>query len=111
MSEIEIIGLGAGDIEQLSLGIYGKLIEDKTPLFVRTEDHPVIKTLKQKQITYHSLDHFYQEHDQFEQVYQAIVDYLIDKAKQQGKICYAVPGHPMLAEQSVRSEERRVGRG
>ena len=101
MSEIEIIGLGAGDIEQLSLGIYGKLIEDKTPLFVRTEDHPVIKTLKQKQITYHSLDHFYQEHDQFEQVYQAIVDYLIDKANQQGKICYAVPGHPMLAEQTV----------
>lgn len=30
MSKIEIIGLGAGDIDQLPLGLYKKLVNQKT---------------------------------------------------------------------------------
>lgn len=101
MNHIDIIGLGAGDIDQLSLGIYRQLIEAKTPLFVRTEDHPVVETLKREQIDYQSFDSLYQEYDQFDEVYHAIVAELILQAKKQGKISYAVPGHPMLAEQTV----------
>ncbi|WP_440897293.1 nucleoside triphosphate pyrophosphohydrolase [Amphibacillus sp. Q70] len=101
MNQIEVIGLGAGDIEQLSLGIYHKLIEAKIPLFVRTADHPVVQTLTKEGIDYQTFDSIYQSSDQFEAVYQEIVNQLISEAKGQGKIRYAVPGHPMLAERTV----------
>src|SRR5699024_6753288 len=101
MNQIEIIGLGAGDVEQLSLGIYRKLIEAKVPLFIRTADHPVVKTLDKEGIHYQTFDSTYQAHDQFESVYQDIVRQLIEAVNQYGQICYAVPGHPMLAERTV----------
>lgn len=101
MSKIEIIGLGAGEIDQLSLGIYRKLTEDRVPLFVRTEDHPVIASLKAENVHFQGFDTIYQAHDQFEAVYEEIVKELISQAKHHHMIRYAVPGHPMLAERTV----------
>ncbi len=101
MSKIEIIGLGAGEIDQLSLGIYKKLIEDRVLLFVRTENHPVIESLKAENVQFRAFDAIYQAHDQFEAVYEEIVDELISQAKHHRMIRYAVPGHPMLAERTV----------
>lgn len=101
MNQIEVIGLGAGDVDQLSLGIYRQLIEAEIPLFMRTQDHPVVKSLEKEGIIYEAFDSIYQENDQFELVYQTIVSELISKANKHGKIRYAVPGHPMLAERTV----------
>lgn len=101
MNQIEVVGLGAGDVEQLSLGIYRKLTEAKIPLFVRTADHPVVQTLAKEGVNYQTFDSIYQSFDQFDAVYQEIVNQLISEAKEQGKIRYAVPGHPMLAERTV----------
>ncbi|GAA4076243.1 nucleoside triphosphate pyrophosphohydrolase [Amphibacillus indicireducens] len=101
MSRIEVIGLGAGDIDQLSLGVYRKLTASRVPLFVRTEDHPVLKSLKAENIDFQGFDSIYQTHDQFEAVYDAIVAELISQAKQHQLIRYAVPGHPMLAERTI----------
>ncbi|MDR4318922.1 tetrapyrrole methylase family protein / MazG family protein [Niallia circulans] len=100
MSQIKIIGLGAGDIDQLSLGVYRSLIDDNKTVYVRTKDHPVISTLKQEGITFYSFDSIYEKHNQFEAVYEEIVEFLLEKAKEMD-IVYAVPGHPLVAEKTV----------
>lgn len=98
--KIEIIGLGAGDIDQLSLGIYKKLLNVKGTVYTRTMDHPVIVTLQQEGVTFKSFDENYEAEAQFEEVYQTIAKKLIEAARH-SPIIYTVPGHPMLAEKTV----------
>jgi tetrapyrrole methylase family protein/MazG family protein len=99
-NKIEVIGLGASDLDQLSLGIYRKLSDYKKTIFVRTKEHPVVKALEKEGVVFESFDSYYEREDQFEDVYQHIVETLLEKA-QEKSIIYAVPGHPMLAEQTV----------
>ena len=98
---IDVIGLGAGDMEQLPLGIYKKLIKAETPLFVRTKDHPVIDSLRKEGVQFHSFDAYYESEIDFHRVYERIVETLLQEAREHS-IIYAVPGHPMLAEQTVK---------
>lgn len=99
-NKIEIIGLGAGDLDQLQLGIYKKLTTANAPIWVRTKDHPVVEQLSQEGVVFKGFDAYYEREDAFEKVYDHIVETLLEKAKEQSMI-YAVPGHPMLAEQTV----------
>lgn len=96
---ITVIGLGAGDLSQLPLGIYRKLLATEH-LYLRTKEHPVIKELEAEGISYRSFDDIYEKHDQFEDVYDEIVDILRKEAKTK-EIVYAVPGHPMVAEKTT----------
>lgn len=99
---IEVIGLGGSDLEQLPLGIYLKLKKQDIPLFVRTADHPVLSDLvKQENIEFVSFDSIYEKYDRFADVYDEIVESLIELASQYQHIRYAVPGHPMMAEKTV----------
>ncbi|MFD1021151.1 bifunctional methyltransferase/pyrophosphohydrolase YabN [Thalassobacillus hwangdonensis] len=100
MNAIQIIGLGAGDMDQLPLGIYRKLTGNKANVYVRTEDHPVIEELKKEGVTFTAFDEVYEAHDHFEAVYEDITARLMEAAAE-GDILYAVPGHPMLAERTV----------
>ncbi|WP_088043543.1 nucleoside triphosphate pyrophosphohydrolase [Bacillus sp. EAC] len=99
MNTITVLGLGAGDIEQLPLGIY-KVLQKTENLFLRTKDHPVIQELQNEGLTYQSFDAVYEKHDRFEDVYSEIVDRLIE-ASTHTSITYAVPGHPLVAEKTV----------
>ena len=99
-AEMEVIGLGAGDIDQLPLGIYRRLTEEKQEVFVRTLDHPVISELEQEGVRFQSFDSIYEEEATFEAVYEKIAETLLQKAEER-PLLYAVPGHPMLAEQTV----------
>lgn len=99
MNEITIIGLGAGDLEQLPLGIYKKLIQTEQ-CYVRTADHPVIGDLKREGINFTAFDGIYEKHDQFEAVYEEIAETLLHEASNRS-VLYAVPGHPMVAEKTV----------
>jgi tetrapyrrole methylase family protein/MazG family protein len=99
MNEITIIGLGAGDLDQLPLGIYKKLIQTEQ-CFVRTIDHPVIGDLKREGINFTAFDGIYEKHDQFEAVYEEIAGTLLQEASNRS-VLYAVPGHPMVAEKTV----------
>lgn len=99
MHEITIIGLGAGDLNQLPLGIYKKL-KNATHLYVRTEQHPVLQELQTEGVTWTSFDAIYEKNDQFENVYKEIVENLL-KLSAVNPIIYAVPGHPLVAEQTV----------
>ncbi|MBB6455251.1 tetrapyrrole methylase family protein/MazG family protein [Salirhabdus euzebyi] len=98
---ITVIGLGAGNLEQMSLGVYNQLTQEKGKIFVRTLDHPVMPSLIERGVTFFSFDSVYENHDDFEAVYEEIVDALLVEATNKD-IVYAVPGHPMLAERTVK---------
>ncbi|HSJ37492.1 MAG TPA: nucleoside triphosphate pyrophosphohydrolase [Planococcus sp. (in: firmicutes)] len=99
MNMIQIIGLGAGDLDQLPLGVYKKL-KNAERLYVRTADHPVLAELAKEGLAYESFDEIYEKHDDFAPVYKEIADSLLQLAEQ-GPVIYAVPGHPLVAEQTV----------
>ena len=98
MRKIIIAGLGAGDLEQLPLGIY-KLLKSGIPVYLRTKEHPVISSLEQEGLKYESFDAIYEKHEQFEAVYEEICQTLLNK--EEDKILYGVPGHPLVAEKTV----------
>lgn len=97
--KIEIVGLGAGDINQLPLGVYKKLLHNSR-LFLRTKEHPVVKELEKEGLTYTSFDEVYESFDQFEAVYEEICRLLLIESET-STIVYAVPGHPLVAERTV----------
>lgn len=99
MNTIYCLGLGAGDLDQLPLGIY-KMLKGEEPVYLRTVDHPVIKELKKEGMHFASFDSIYEKHDSFEEVYEEICSTLLQLAKRQS-IIYAVPGHPLVAERTV----------
>ncbi|EGA88202.1 hypothetical protein GPDM_16536 [Planococcus donghaensis MPA1U2] len=110
MNTIHIIGLGAGDLDQLPLGVYKKL-KAATNLYVRTEDHPVLTELAEEGVVFTSFDEVYEKHDSFSPVYAEIAETLIGLSDKQSVI-YAVPGHPLVAEQTVQNliEAEKQGR-
>ncbi|MDQ0257867.1 tetrapyrrole methylase family protein/MazG family protein [Evansella vedderi] len=97
--DITVIGLGAGDLEQLPLGIY-KMLKGTDKIFTRTEEHPVIHELKGEGVAFIGFDSIYEAHDQFAEVYEDICSKLLLEAEK-GHVYYAVPGHPLVAESTV----------
>ncbi|SDJ72530.1 bifunctional methyltransferase/pyrophosphohydrolase YabN [Salimicrobium halophilum] len=100
MGRIRIIGLGAGDIDQLPLGVYRTLTSGENRIFTRTMDHPAVLSLQSEGVTFKSFDEVYERFDSFEEVYRAITGELLE-ASEAADICYTVPGHPMVAERTV----------
>ncbi|WP_062107764.1 bifunctional methyltransferase/pyrophosphohydrolase YabN [Bacillus niameyensis] len=108
--QITVLGLGAGDLDQLPLGVY-KALKQATSLFLRTKEHPVVEMLSEEKVIFHSFDDVYERHDDFPSVYEEISEILLDKAEHE-EITYAVPGHPMIAEKTVQLLlERGYSRG
>lgn len=100
---ITVVGLGSGDADQLTLGVWRRL-QNASRLYVRTEHHPMMSLLQENGIRYESFDRFYEAHDSFPDVYEAIASELISlasSADSSSDILYAVPGHPMVAERTV----------
>lgn len=100
MGHIQAIGLGAGDLDQLPLGVYRLLKESSGQLYLRTKEHPAVAELEKEGIRFRAFDEIYEKHDRFEAVYEEISDTLLNAAGQ-NDIVYAVPGHPLVAEKTV----------
>lgn len=101
MALIHVLGLGYGPKKGLSLGVYA-LLKQAPRLYVRTKQHPVVDELAAEGIFIQSFDSLYERADTFQQVYREIVARLIEAAQREGEVYYAVPGHPLVAEQTVR---------
>lgn len=99
MGKISIVGLGPGDYSQISQGAL-EILQSSSNIFLRTEKHPIIDVLKGS-IKYTSLDYFYDNGKDFEEVYYKISEFIIELSKK-GDVVYAVPGHPRVAEKTVR---------
>jgi tetrapyrrole methylase family protein/MazG family protein len=99
MPTIYVLGLGAGELDQLTMKMY-KRIQQCSLLYVRTKDHPVVSELEKEGTIISSFDDIYEKHEQFHLVYEEIVDTLCKKALAED-VFYAVPGHPLVAERTV----------
>lgn len=100
MHHIDIVGLGPGSPGQITLETL-TLLKDASPNFFRTTIHPVMDFILQEAITYQSFDCYYEQENSFEAVYDQIVATLIETAKTNEKLVYAVPGNPLFGEKTV----------
>ncbi|MBU7320931.1 nucleoside triphosphate pyrophosphohydrolase [Paenibacillus oleatilyticus] len=104
--QITIVGLGTGDENQLTLGVWRKLEAAGArggAIFLRTREHPMVAMLDHHSLRYETFDAVYEAHEAFDAVYEQIASQLIERAKaaNSGEVLYAVPGHPMVAERTV----------
>lgn len=101
MNKIYIVGLGSGDYEQMSLNTV-QFLKQFNHLYLRTMDHPAVSKLKSQGYQIDSFDYLYDSYEEnFDAVYSAIVGCLLDLAEKE-EIVYAVPGHPLVAERTVK---------
>lgn len=109
MKTLTILGLGAGDLDQLALGTYRK-IKKADFIVSRTDQHPAIVELRAEGIHISSFDEVYEKHDTFEPVYDEIVERLLTLCEEKS-VTYVVPGHPLVAERTVQLliEKERAG--
>lgn len=98
--KITVVGLGSGDISSISLKAYELLTESEN-IYLRTEKHPVVKVLTEKGMKYKSFDYIYDSSKDFDSCYDEIASVILEKSKIQD-IVYAVPGHPCVAEKTVK---------
>lgn len=104
---ITIVGLGPGRRELLTLEAAAVLRRSKE-VYVRTTRHPTVAQLPAR-LELHSFDQVYEEKASFAEVYETIAATLLELAQRPGGVVYAVPGHPLVAEESVRLIVARAG--
>ncbi|WP_408955220.1 nucleoside triphosphate pyrophosphohydrolase [Natroniella sp. ANB-PHB2] len=97
---VKIVGLGAGDLKLLTLEAY-QILKQAELVYLRTEKHPAAQDLKQEGIEFNTFDYLYQQQDNFKEIYQQIAMKIIELVRGDKQIVYAVPGHPLVAEESV----------
>lgn len=96
---ITIVGLGPGQIEQMTL-LAWRTLEHASEVYLRTKHHPLIESLPAKPV-YHSFDDLYDQADNFDALYQTIADRIVALGQRSEGVIYAVPGHPMVGEQTT----------
>ncbi|MCQ4088961.1 nucleoside triphosphate pyrophosphohydrolase [Saccharibacillus sp. JS10] len=96
---ITVVGLGSGDPDQLTLGIW-KILQNANRVYVRTQEHPVMNRIAEEGIKFESFDSVYEANDSFGEVYESIARRILELSQNEALV-YAVPGHPMVAEKTV----------
>ena len=97
---ITIVGLGPGDFKLLTMETW-ELLNSGRPLLLRTAQHPTVAEISSRGVEFATYDHIYQIGNSFEEIYEAIAADLIARAAGGEQIVYAVPGSPLVAEQTV----------
>ena len=95
-----IVGLGPGGMDTLTIGTMERL-KNAATLMLRTGKHPVADELSLLGIRFSTFDFLYKERPDFAGVYADIAEAVI-KAAGEGQVVFAVPGHPLVGEESVR---------
>ncbi|MEE8120701.1 MAG: nucleoside triphosphate pyrophosphohydrolase [Anaerolineales bacterium] len=98
-ADLTIVGLGPGSPELVSRRAW-KLLTGSKVVYFRTGHHPVLDALS-PQGGLNTFDHLYEEIDDFEGVYTAIVNKILDEVRGNPPVIYAVPGDPMIGEATV----------
>lgn len=97
--QISIVGLGPAGLDRLRRVDLDLLTDPATKLIVRTGEHPGAADLATLRSIV-SCDDLYEEADDFDGVYDAIVDRVISSART-GPVVYAVPGSAIVGERAV----------
>lgn len=97
---LTIVGLGPGDASLLTVEARDA-IAAAPAVWLRTARHPTVAGLPASP-RYESFDDAYERGATFEEVYEAIVGRVLELAAAGGAV-YAVPGHPLFGEATVRA--------
>lgn len=102
------MGLGPGDVSALPAKAHTLLTSD-LPILLRTERHPCVESgpladhfASRGAVHVIPLDDEYEAGRTFEETYDAIVERVLRTHANRGDIVYAVPGHPLVGETTVR---------
>ncbi len=99
--QVVVVGLGPAGGAMVPDAAHRALTE-AARVVVRTARHPAVETLG---VTFTSLDALYDEAEDYDALYGAMVDELVSIAvevhERGGYVAYAVPGSPYVAERSV----------
>jgi len=96
---LHICGLGPGRLSLLTLEVRDLLASGRPVLF-RTRHHPTVDEIDPAR-QFDDCDDLYRESGGFAETYERIATRVLDRATA-GDLVYAVPGHPMVAESTVR---------
>ena len=99
--QITVVGLGPGNFPLISVQTL-EALQSASSVLLRTSRHPAVDDFPRYHISFTACDDLYETHGTFEEVYQAVVRRVVERAEQQGSVVYAVPGDPMVAERTVR---------
>ena len=98
--QITIVGLGPGDPRFLTAEA-SAVLAAAPEVYLRTRQHPVVESLGGG-AAFHSFDGLYETAESFSALYQAIADQVLALGGRPQGVVYAVPGHPLVGETSVR---------
>jgi tetrapyrrole methylase family protein/MazG family protein len=101
MGDLIVVGLGPGDAALLTVEVRD-LIAAAPEVWLRTTRHPTVAGLPAGP-RYRSFDEIYEREPSFDAVYEAIVARVLELAARPEGAVYAVPGHPLFGEATVRS--------
>jgi tetrapyrrole methylase family protein/MazG family protein len=106
---ITLIGLGPGDIDLLTRGAERALRVASAAwergdgrLFLRTARHPCVETMREWGLRFETFDALYDSAPDFATVYAEITRQVLADREAGLAIAYAVPGHPLLGEETTR---------
>ena len=96
MPGITLLGLGPGNPDQLTREAWD-VLSSADEIWLRTRQHPAVNALPST-LNVHSFDDLYENGESFDQVYDAIVEKILELGRRPQGVIYAVPGHPFVAE-------------
>ncbi len=103
---IVIVGLGPGEDRHLTREAW-EWLSQIDRVYLRTQHHPLVTNLPTG-LEIFSFDYFYETKETFEEVYEAIIEEIIQMGRQSQGVTYAVPGHPFVAEATAPEIIRRA---
>ena len=114
MAKLIVGGLGPGGSGKITQETWDAVYGAKK-VFIRTYVHPgvdeVVEVLERNSISHSSFDEYYEEMDEFEDLYGAIVESLVEQIEagdNDSHFVYLVPGSPLFAEATVEALKGRV---
>lgn len=103
---ITIVGLGPGDPGLLTRAAWD-WIRQCSEIYLRTNLHPTVEAFP-AELARHSFDEMYEQGERFEDVYEAIIQKVLELGRREQGVTYAVPGHPYVAEATSPAIVRRA---
>nr|WP_312576781.1 nucleoside triphosphate pyrophosphohydrolase [Sedimentibacter sp.] len=97
MNTIQIVGMGAGNLDDLTIKAYNALKEN-IPTYVRTMRHPVVEELADRNIEIGTFDDYFEKYDSFDEVYNKITVKIVELSEKYGKINYCTAGSPFYGD-------------
>ena len=104
--KITVVGLGPGPYALLTQEA-AQALKQAAKIWLRTARHPIVRQLPSS-VKWQSLDYVYERCTSLGELYRELAREVLEIARKEGEIVYAVPGDPSVAEDSVREIQARA---